>query len=286
MVATTRLPEDARRRYQSEADYVEWAARLDIYGVDLLNLGEIPALVTHVTASYGRLDILINNAAQTLQRDVEFFRRELLLESNPVMRLTMDERLRLKAEQTRICDAESDTPDCPLTRVMRDEHMQPVVQAAKNSWTSTIEDLSVDEIARVTVVNQIAPMLLAQQFKTLMAATAKKSADHAAWIVNVSSMEGKFARWKTSHHPHTNMAKAALNMFTHTSASEFAMDDIYMNSADTGWVTDENPFTHACYSSLNCPIDEVDAAARVLDTVMTASRKSGYFYKDYEVSQW
>lgn len=43
------------------------------------------------------------------------------------------------------------------------------------------------------------------------------------YIVNVSAMEGQFYRKnKSSKHPHTNMAKAALNMMTRTCANEFA----------------------------------------------------------------
>jgi NAD(P)-dependent dehydrogenase (short-subunit alcohol dehydrogenase family) len=40
------------------------------------------------------------------------------------------------------------------------------------------------------------------------------------FIVNVSAMEGKFYRYKTPNHPHTNMGKAALNMLTRTSAAD------------------------------------------------------------------
>ena len=61
-------------------------------------------------------------------------------------------------------------------------------------------------------------------------------------IINVSAMEGKFHRFKKEdRHPHTNMAKAALNMLTHTSSASFAKSGIYMNAVDTGWVTDEDP---------------------------------------------
>jgi NAD(P)-dependent dehydrogenase (short-subunit alcohol dehydrogenase family) len=52
-------------------------------------------------------------------------------------------------------------------------------------------------------------------------------------------MEGVFNRPnKQSSHPHTNMAKASLNMITRTSAQQFINDNIYMNSVDTGWVTE------------------------------------------------
>lgn len=53
------------------------------------------------------------------------------------------------------------------------------------------------------------------------------------FIINVSAMEGKFNRSKTPNHPQTNMAKAALNMMTRTSAQDYAEDLIFMNCADT-----------------------------------------------------
>ncbi|MBK8122278.1 MAG: hypothetical protein IPK54_01615 [Dokdonella sp.] len=54
-------------------------------------------------------------------------------------------------------------------------------------------------------------------------------------IVNVSrDGRGQFYRnFKTSRHPHTNMAKAALNMMTRTSATDFFNDGIHANSMDT-----------------------------------------------------
>ena len=59
-------------------------------------------------------------------------------------------------------------------------------------------------------------------------------------------MEGIFSRGtKTDRHPHTNMAKAALNMMTLTSARDYVRDGIHMNAVDTGWVTDEDPALHA-----------------------------------------
>ena len=51
---------------------------------------------------------------------------------------------------------------------------------------------------------------------------SKKEPLGRAFIVNVSAMEGKFYRYKTANHPHTNMAKAALNMMTATAAADYA----------------------------------------------------------------
>lgn len=55
-----------------------------------------------------------------------------------------------------------------------------------------------------------------------------------SFIINVSSMEGKFYRRKLETHPHTNMAKAALNMMTRTSASDYRRSNIFMTAVDTG----------------------------------------------------
>ena len=124
---------------------------------------------------------------------------------------------------------------------------------------------------------------------------AAAAACHATFIVNVSAMEGKFYRHKTANHPHTNMAKAALNMMTRTSAAELAARHrIFMTAVDTGWINDENPRPKAARTAevhhFQTPIDEVDAAARVLhpvfDGLATGRPLSGVFLKDYEETEW
>jgi NAD(P)-dependent dehydrogenase (short-subunit alcohol dehydrogenase family) len=81
-------------------------------------------------------------------------------------------------------------------------------------------------------------------------------------------MEGVFGReYKGSGHPHTNMAKAAVNMLTRTSAQEmFDTDGILMTSVDTGWITDERPHptkVRLAKEGFRAPLDLVDGAARV-----------------------
>jgi NAD(P)-dependent dehydrogenase (short-subunit alcohol dehydrogenase family) len=88
----------------------------------------------------------------------------------------------------------------------------------------------------------------------------------------VSAMEGVFGRgYKGPGHPHTNMAKAALNMLTRTSATEMLTDGILMTSVDTGWITDERPhFTkmRLADEGFHAPLDLVDGAARVYDPIV------------------
>lgn len=98
------------------------------------------------------------------------------------------------------------------------------------------------ELLQVLTVNAVGPFLLTSQLKSLLTGSPRTR----KFVVNVSAMEGQFSRISKGHrHPHTNMAKAALNMMTRTSGMEFVMDGIYMTAVDTGWVTDERPFHQA-----------------------------------------
>jgi len=142
----------------------------------------------------------------------------------------------------------------------------------------------------VQLVNAIAPFILNARLKALMLVTP----EHDKHIVNVSAMEGQFYRnSKTTRHPHTNMAKAALNMMTRTSATDYAQDGIHMNSVDTGWVTDEDPAVHAARKAeagFAPPLDIIDGAARIVDPVFSGMNSGthvwGQFLKDYKPAPW
>ena len=141
----------------------------------------------------------------------------------------------------------------------------------------------------VYVINATAPFIFCSQLKPLMERSAESI---PRFIVNVSAMEGQFyKRFKNSTHTHTNMAKAALNMMTRSSGSYFAMSKIYMNAADTGWVTDENPQSYEkIKNNLTAPLDEIDGAMRVLDCVFMGYNHGllnhSRFYKDYKEAYW
>ena len=171
-----------------------------------------------------------------------------------------------------------------------DEDLQQVDLREINSWRLRLHEVETPELLEVHLVNAIAPYVLNARLKPLLVATAGRHKH----VVNVSAMEGQFYRTtKTEKHPHTNMAKAALNMMTRTSAPDFVRDGIHMNAVDTGWVTDEDPAVHAARKAelgFSPPLDIIDGAARIVDPIfvgrLTGEHVWGQFLKDYKPAPW
>jgi NAD(P)-dependent dehydrogenase (short-subunit alcohol dehydrogenase family) len=337
VIVTTRFPRDAASRFSREADFAKWQDRLEVHGLDLRHSPSVEMFARYLTQTKERLDILINNAAQTVRRPAGFYTHMLELEQAPWASLPPALQsvlrgheackaalgsgdhaesghamvsnvatgfvawrgdgpgvgIRSSAQLSQVpCaydDATNDAEIFPAGRA--DADLQQVDLRAINSWRLTLSQVPSPEMLEVQLVNAVAPFILCSKLKPLM----MRHPTGDKHIVNVSAVEGQFSRHtKTDKHPHTNMAKAALNMMTLTSAPEYAKAGIFMNAVDTGWVTDEDPAALSARKQemhdFQPPLDIVDGAARVCDPffsgLLTGEHVWGKFLKDYAPCAW
>lgn len=329
VIATTRFPHDAALRYAREPDFGSFRDRLKIYGVDLRHFPSVEQLCGHLLETEARLDHLINNACQTVRRPPGWYRHllptealrpdELPPEARPLVaahdalvarlggRGPASEEASLQAMLAQgasglgiVAPAQLSLVPLPGEEELAaqsfpsgryDLDAQQVDLRDRNSWRLTLAEVPTAELLEVHLVNAVAPFLLNARLKPLML-RVKTGAQH---VVNVSAMEGQFYRAKkTDRHPHTNMAKAALNMMTRTSAPDYVKDGLHMNAVDTGWVTDEDPVGLAERKVLELnfapPLDAQDGAARIVDPIFGSANTGvhvwGQFLKDYRPAPW
>jgi NAD(P)-dependent dehydrogenase (short-subunit alcohol dehydrogenase family) len=288
VLVTTRFPKDALSRYAAEPDYDQWGDRLRIHGIDLRHTPSVEALCAQLLREEPRLDFIINNACQTVRRPPGFYAHLLEGERQALALpgVVSSSELTQVALLPEDLQAEGLFPQGWL-----DADGQQVDLRKVNSWRLRLAEVPTIELLEVHLVNAVAPFVLNARLKPLMLRTPERDKH----IVNVSAMEGQFYRThKTDRHPHTNMAKAALNMLTRTSAADYVEDGIHMNSVDTGWVTDEDPLDKAVEKQqmhgFHPPLDIVDGAARIVDPIfsgaLTGEHVWGQFLKDYKPTDW
>lgn len=300
VIVTTRFPHAAARRFQAEADSAQWAERLHLYGLDLRNIPAVETFAHHLLETEPSLDIIIHNAAQTIRRPRGFYQDLLAQEQSPQDTLSLEARRLVRQVSAALPSlADGSSPLLPAVSGIMDilpvdafeDNEERVDSRDMNSWLLRLDAVSAPEMLEVQLVNSIAPFLLNSRCKPLLLRSPFKR----RFIVNVSAMEGQFQRHKTVYHPHTNMAKAALNMMTRTSGDDYARDGIYMNSVDTGWVTDENPTPKRTRNQEEggffAPLDIFDGMARIYHPIaegITDSKEPyfGVFLKDYAPCPW
>jgi len=332
VIVTTRFPRDGARRFLEEADSPEWRQRLELHGLDLRHTPSVEALADHLLATLPRLDIILNNACQTVRRPPGFY-AHLMEDERRLSEVLPDEARYLLASYDALRAAgapgEKFVPNSAIPSELAgiagasfagirraaelsqlplvpgdtagdneifpaghyDQDQQQIDLRDVNSWRLRLAEVTTVELLEVQLVNAIAPFILNARLKPLMLRVPTPDKH----IVNVSAMEGVFYRaYKTDKHPHTNMAKAALNMLTRTSSQDYARDGIHMNSVDTGWITDEDPahITERKRAELDFhpPLDLIDAAARICDPVFSGLNSGehvwGKFLKDYCLANW
>ena len=331
VVATTRFPVDSALRFAKEEDFMEWGHRLKIHGLDLRHIPSVEIFCNFIEQKYERLDILINNAAQTVRRPAGFYAHLMENEALPIGALPaeaqqlLSDHLNCLDELKILTTGASSSENMPVTwhgpepgiglrasaqlsqipysfdnalvanevfpEGELDADLQQVDLRKTNSWRLRLGQIETTEMIEVQLVNSVAPFVLCNRLSEIM----KKEPTGKKHIINVSAMEGKFHRFfKEDRHPHTNMAKAALNMLTHTSSGTLAKHGIFMNAVDTGWVTDEDPAELAKkkqeLEDFQPPLDIVDGAARVMDPLFdginTGKHWCGKFLKDYNPIPW
>lgn len=333
VIATTRFPVDSAIRYAKEHDFSNWGHRLKIHGLDLRHIPSVEIFCNFIEQEYDRMDVIINNAAQTVRRPAGFYQHLMPNEEKAITELppyaqelladhdSCLQELKALGEQF----AEGENKNLPVTWHGKqlgiglsssaklsqipysidnsitakevfpegelDADLQQVDLRKTNSWRLMLGEIHTNEMLEVQLVNSVAPFVLNNRLVNLM----KKENTGMKHIINVSAMEGKFHKYhKEARHPHTNMAKAALNMMTLTSSAELKKYGIYTNAVDTGWVTDEDPAELARKKELEHdfqpPLDIVDGAARVMDPLFeginTGKHWNGKFLKDYFPTDW
>jgi NAD(P)-dependent dehydrogenase (short-subunit alcohol dehydrogenase family) len=305
LTITTRFPHDAVRRFTAMPDSAAWLHRLRVVGIDLRDPSQVVQLAEDVAAQ-GPLDILINNAAQTVRRSQQSYGQLVAAEHAAEAIETAVEIVDLRSPTAEIEGAigRKMTPEAvtalaltsgsaSLSRVEQGIAIDagglvPDLDPA-NSWSRRVHEVDAVEMLEVQLCNSVAPFILVSRLRPSLASSPHRR----TYIVNVSAMEGQFSRrYKGSGHPHTNMAKAALNMLTRTSAEDMLAEGILMTAVDTGWITDERP--HPTKARLHdegfhAPLDLVDGAARVYDPIVQGEQGndlSGCFLKDFAPSNW
>ena len=287
VIVTSRFARDTARRFAAHPDFASFQDRLHIYPLDLRAIPHVEAFAAHVAAAYPRLDILINNAAQTIHRPPEYYAALLADEALGLDALPGPLRPLLPALPAAIAAIPAEHALFPQDS--DDGFGRPLDLRSSNSWRLRLDEVGTVEMLEVQLINNVAPFVLNARLRRALAGPRD-----AAFIVNVSAPEGRFDRdYKAPFHPHTNMAKAALNMMTRTAAEDYARDAIYMTSVDTGWASNENPAPIAAAMLANGfspPLDLVDAAARVCDPIVRGLRDGlhlrGVFLKDYRPITW
>jgi NAD(P)-dependent dehydrogenase (short-subunit alcohol dehydrogenase family) len=314
---TTRFPRDAVRRFTSLPDSPEWIDRLKVVGIDLRDPAQVIGLAEDVAAA-GPLDILINNATQTVRRSPGAYQPLVDAELAPLPDGPLPELVTFghtnDAHPLALARSVTAHPILAAAAAKAEELTEQAMAAGSsslerlaagtaidagglvpdlhdvNSWTQKVDEVEPIELLEVQLANSTAPFILISKLRPAMRASSARR----KYVVNVSAMEGVFGRgYKGPGHPHTNMAKAAVNMLTRTSAREmFESDGILMTSVDTGWITDERPHptkVRLAEEGFHAPLDLVDGAARVYDPIVRGEAGEdvfGVFLKDYRPGQW
>lgn len=296
VTVVTRFPVDAARRYAREPDAAAWSASLRVIGADLRDPRQVLDLAERLSDGGRRLDILVNNAAQTVRRPAWAYQPLLAAERDgPAIETVAGYRPGAgppawTAALESVAGTKATAALQSATHAPTDATGALVVDALHNSWTARLGDVDPVELLEVQLVNVIAPFLLVDRLRPVLTAPGP----HRRYVVNVTGREGWFGEDGPGpeRHPHTSVSKAALNMLTRVGAADLARHRVHMCGVDTGWITDENPHARKARRAAagwQPPLDVVDAAARVYDPIVRGEAGRplhGVLLKNYTVVPW
>jgi NAD(P)-dependent dehydrogenase (short-subunit alcohol dehydrogenase family)/Zn finger protein HypA/HybF involved in hydrogenase expression len=287
VLLTTRFPALALEQLQKESDYSKWQSALTVYGLDLRNLYAVDQFINFCRSHFDSVDILVNNAAQTIKYTAEYYQPLIAREDKLLFQLSAT---KLIANQTPVAGHQNHLPLSYELEIPLNRFGQPIDHREQNSWSAKLTEIDLEELLEVNLINHISPYRLIAGLKEQMLS----SKHNERFIVNVTSSEGQFSYpHKTVFHPHTNMTKAALNMLTRTAAAEFVEDGIYMTAVDVGWISTgaiESKRASQFDQLKIPPLDPFDGAVRIVHPiagVMDGDRSLfGILLKDYKPTIW
>jgi NAD(P)-dependent dehydrogenase (short-subunit alcohol dehydrogenase family) len=288
VTVTTRFPASALDLFRQEKDYETWKDNLVVYGLDLRNLKSVENFIQYYKNTHKTLDILINNAAQTIKYTDQYYTPLIAKEQQLLNDFSGQQNL--ISNETPVANVKLLNNHVEKSFLELNRFGQPIDNRSKNSWNATLEEISMQELIEVNLINQISPYFLIKELLPLL----KNSSFPKKHIINVTSSEGQFSyNNKTMFHPHTNMTKAALNMMTRTSAMTFEKNNIYMNAVDVGWVSTgarETLRKQQFEKGYIPPLDPVDGASRIVHPIYENEKNNtiftGKLLKNYCSVDW
>ena len=271
VITTSRFPKHTLFTYKEDPDYEIWKNNLIIYPIDFRFIESTVNFVNFIKTKFSHIDILINNAAQTIRRTTDYYKDLLPIEKKELnneddkkiikadflsLEKQLSEDFSEKKELTNSLESLIKTNKTEYKEIwplsvlasqlkIMEEKEQPKLyliggdgqpydfSKGKNSWNFEIDEIPFQEFLEVQLINCWTPYYLCSKLKPLMITSPFED----RYIVNVTAVEGIFNHFKKSTHVHTNMAKASLNMLTRTCGKYFEKDKIYMTCVDTGWVS-------------------------------------------------
>lgn len=291
VIVTTRFPYDAMQQYIQERDFEAWKDRIHVYGLDFRYIDQVEQFAYFLDKKFPFIDIIINNAAQTVRMPTEEYKTLLLNEPRLKNQLTGNQLLQLPSGEelaTEFISSDIISEEFhPLQLINHEVELMNKNSLEHNSWIAQSDQISLMEMLEVQLINVTAPFLLSSRLKTSMLRSPNKN----RFIINVTSVEGKFnIKRKGKNHVHTNMSKASLNMMTLTMAKEYKKHRIFITSVDPGWVSSLFPEKLQGKSTVQLPLDFYDAATRICDPIYEGKDvekpATGVYFKDYKQVDW